>query len=125
MTWATLFTVAPFKRNVPVAPTVVLLSPISIAAARTEVISTAPTSSILCPVACVPAFVVLLKFMPTPPAPVGFVPNWATSVAVGTAPPVQLVAVNQAEPAAEDHKTFAGKTLRQTKTGASEGRTIK
>src|SRR5438309_8077398 len=110
ITWATLFTAAPFKRNVPVAPTVVLLLPISIEAARAEVISTAPTSSIFCPFVWVPAFVVPLKLIPAPPVPVGFAPNWATSVAVGTAPPVQLPAVNQAEPAAEDHKTFAANT---------------
>src|SRR5437870_1961760 len=108
MTWATLFTVAPFKRNVPVAPAVLLLLPISRAATRAEVISTAATSSILCPFICVPAFVVALKLIPTPLVPlVGFAPNWATSVAVGTAPPVQLVAVNHAEPAAEDHSMFA------------------
>src|SRR5438132_12646722 len=115
ITWATLFTAAPFKRNVPVAPAVELLLPISIAAARAEVISTAPTSSIFCPFVCVPALVVPLKFMPTPVLPlVGFVPNWATSVAVGTAAPVQLLAVNHAEPVPEDHRMFAANTWRQT-----------
>src|SRR2546421_10464663 len=111
ISWATLFTAAPFKRNVPVAPPVLLLLPISSAAARAEVISTAPTSSILCPFTCVPAFVAALKLIPTPAVPlVGFAPNWATSVPVGTAPPVQLVAVNHAEPAAEDHRMFAANT---------------
>src|SRR5262249_52929989 len=107
ITCETLFTVAPFKRNWPVAPAVVLLSPIRNAAARAEVTSTAPTSSIFCPFTWTPALVVPLKLMPTPVAAVGLAPNWATSVPVGTAPPVQLPVVNQAEPPAEAQRIFA------------------
>src|SRR5947209_6952510 len=107
----------------PVAPAVVLLSPIRIAAARAEVISTAPTSSIFCPFVWVPAFVVPLKLIPTPVAAVGFNPNWATSVAVGTAPPVQLPAVNHAEPPADDQRMFAASTWRQTNIVVSNATT--
>ena len=94
----TVLTVAPLRVRVPLAPAVVLLLPMRrFRLLRALVISMAPAAWFL-----VPLLVVLLKLIPTPVVPlVGLAANWAMSVVPGTASPVQLVPVSQAEPAPE------------------------
>ena len=94
ITLFTLLTVALLKVKVPVAPAVEVLLPTKKPATRAFVISIAPT-----------VFVAeVLQLIPTPVAAVGFAPNCATWVDVGTAPPVQLPPVNHPDPPDELHK---------------------